>query len=210
MPQSCSLLSLDVEKLACARGGRPVFRDLDFRVEAGQALALEGANGAGKTSLLRLLGGFLTPLTGTIRLTVKPGAEITDAEERGHLIGWLGHHDGVKPQLTALENLEFFARLYGHDADLARALDDVGLARARDLPGQYLSAGMKKRLALARLKVSARPLWLLDEPLAALDVKAKELAAKMIAAHCAQGGMVIAATHEPLGLDCVKLVLGAA
>ena len=210
MPHSHTLSSLDVDKLACARGGRAVFHNLDFRVEAGQVLALEGANGAGKTSLLRMLGGFLAPLAGTIRLTTKADAAITDAEERGRCIGWLGHHDGVKPQLTALENLAFYAQLYGRDADLACALDDVGLARARDLPGQYLSAGMKKRLALARLKVSARPLWLLDEPLAALDVKAKRLTAEMIAAHCAEGGMVIAATHEPLGLDCAKLVLGAA
>jgi len=205
-----ALSSLEADGLACARGGRAVFRGLDFRIEAGQALALEGANGAGKTSLLRMLAGFLTPLAGTIRMTTKDGATISDDEERGRAIGWLGHHDGVKAPLSAHENLAFYARLYNSPGDIDRALDDVGLTRARDLPGQYLSAGMKKRLALARLKLSARPLWLMDEPLAALDVNAKRLAADMIAAHCAQGGMVIAATHEPLGLDCAKLVLGAA
>ncbi len=206
-----AILSLNVTGLACARGSRAVFKGLDFRIEAGDALALEGANGAGKTSLLRMLAGFLTPLAGTIELTTKDGHAICDAEERGRAIGWLAHQDGLKMQLTALENLAFYAQLYGKpETDLARALDDVGLARARDLPGQYLSAGMKKRLALARLKLSDRPLWLMDEPLAALDVKAKVLAAEMIREHCAHGGMVIAATHEPLGLDCAKLVLGAA
>ena len=187
----------------CSRGSISALR-------SGDALALEGANGAGKTSLLRMLAGFLTPLAGTIALTTKDGATIADAEERARAIGWLAHLDGIKLQLTARENLAFYAGLYGRpDADLGRALDDVGLARARDLPGQYLSAGMKKRLALARLKLSDRPLWLMDEPLAALDVKAKALAAEMIREHCAHGGMVIAATHEPLGLDCAKLTLGA-
>jgi heme exporter protein A len=206
-----TIFSLDVSGLACARGGRPIFKGLDFRIEGGDALALEGANGAGKTSLLRMLAGFLTPLAGAITLTTKDGARVTDPEERARAIGWLSHLDGLKMQLTAWENLVFYAQLYGKpDTDIARALDEVGLARARDLPGQYLSAGMKKRLALARLKLSGRPLWLMDEPLAALDVKAKVLAAEMIRTHCAAGGMVIAATHEPLGLDCTKLVLGAA
>lgn len=206
-----ALASLDVSGLACARGNRGVFKGLDFRIASGEALALEGPNGAGKTSLLRLLAGFLTPLAGTILLTMKDGRSIADPEERGRLIGWLAHQDGLKMQLTACENLAFYARLYGKpQSDLERALDDVGLARARDLPGQYLSAGMKKRLALARLKLSGRPLWLMDEPLAALDVAAKALAADMIRVHCAHGGMVIAATHEPLGLDCAKLTLGQA
>ena len=206
---AAALAALEATDLACVRGGRPVFSGLDFRIEAGTALALEGPNGAGKTSLLRMIAGFLTPLAGTIRIETKSGT-IADAEERGHLIGWLAHQDGIKPQLTAAENLAFYARLYGGEGDIAKALGDVGLARARDLPGQYLSAGMKKRLALARLKLSSRPLWLLDEPLAALDVAAKQLAAGMIAQHCAKGGIAIAATHEPLGLDCEKLVLGAA
>ena len=203
-----ALSFLQADGLACARGGRPVFRDVAFRVRAGTALALEGANGAGKTSLLRMVAGFLAPLAGTIRIETTGAAAIADAEERARLIGWLGHHDGVKPQLSVLENLAFYARLYGRDADLMGALDEVGLMRARDLPGQYLSAGMKKRLALARLKLISRPLWLMDEPLASLDAAAKRLAVRMIATHCAAGGIVVAATHEPLGLECAKLVLG--
>jgi len=204
-----ALSFLEADGLACARGGRPVFRDVGFRVEAGAALALEGPNGAGKTSLLRLIAGFIAPVAGTVRLETKEGAAAADPEERGRLAGWLAHHDGVKPQLTAEENLAFYARLYDREADVIDTLDEVGLMRARALPGQYLSAGMKKRLALARLKLTARPLWLMDEPLAALDVLGKRLAAEMIATHCAAGGIVVAATHEPLGLECAKLTLGA-
>ncbi|HEX3674539.1 MAG TPA: heme ABC exporter ATP-binding protein CcmA [Rhizomicrobium sp.] len=193
-----------MEDLSCVRGGRLVFRGLSLHANAGTVLSIEGANGAGKTSLLRMLAGFLAPASGTIRF----GA--TDSEERGKFIGWLGHHDGAKPQLTPAETLRFFANLHGVRVDTDDALQSVGLSRARDLPCQYLSAGQKKRLALARLKTSGRPLWLLDEPLAALDASGKALLRDMIAAHCATGGIAIAATHEPLGLDGTRLVLGAA
>jgi len=192
--------------LACIRGNRLVFRALDFALEAGRALAIEGPNGAGKTSLLRVIAGFLAPAAGVVSLQTNAG-EIEDGEERGLYCGWIGHHDGIKQQLSVSENLNFYARLYGVSAPRDTALSEVGLARLADLPGQYLSAGQKRRLALARLKLSNRPLWLMDEPLAALDVAGKKLAGEMIAAHCAGGGMVIAATHEPLGIDCAKLVL---
>jgi heme exporter protein A len=201
-----TLVSLAVESLACIRGGRLVFRDLAFQASAGTALSIEGANGAGKTSLLRMLAGLLGPRAGTIALDVD-GTKVTDGEERGRFVGWLGHQDGVKPQLTPAETLHFFAKLHGVSVDADEALHAVGLSRARDLPCQYLSAGQKKRLALARLKMSNRPLWLLDEPLAALDAQGKILVRDMIAAHCAGGGIAIAATHEPLGLDCARLVL---
>jgi heme exporter protein A len=193
-------MDLSAESLACIRGGRLVFRDLSFRADAGSLLSVEGANGAGKTSLLRMLAGFLAPAAGTIRF-----GEVSDGEERGKCVGWLGHQDGAKPQLTPREALSFTAALYG--TKVTNELDAVGLTRTRDLPCQYLSAGQKKRLALARLKLSARPLWLLDEPLAALDAAGKTLLQSMIAEHCAGGGLVIAATHEPLGLDASRLVL---
>ena len=201
-----TLRSLLAENLSCIRGGRLVFRDVGFRVEAGQALSLEGPNGAGKSSLLRMIAGFLTPASGAIRLT-NDGAEISDGEERGNFIGWLGHHDAAKPQLTPRETLRFFAELYGANGDIDLALEEVGLIRARDLPCQYLSAGQKKRLSLARLKLSARPLWLLDEPLAALDSAGKSLAAQFIASHCASGGIAIVATHEALGIEATRLAL---
>jgi heme exporter protein A len=201
-----TLRSLLAEKLSCIRGGRLVFRDVGFRVEAGQALSLEGPNGAGKSSLLRMIAGFLTPASGAIRLT-NDGAEISDGEERGNFIGWLGHHDAAKPQLTPRETLRFYAELYGANGGIDLALEEVGLIRARDLPCQYLSAGQKKRLSLARLKLSARPLWLLDEPLAALDSAGKSLAAQFIASHCASGGIAIVATHEALGIEATRLAL---
>jgi heme exporter protein A len=201
-----TLASLNGENLTCLRGGRLVFRDLGFSVGAGQVLSLEGPNGAGKTSLLRMVAGFLIPAAGTIRLHGDADG-ITDNEERGKFIGWLGHHDAAKPQLTPRETLTFFSRLYGATGAAEEALETVGLAHASDLPCQYLSAGQKKRLALARLKLSNRPVWLLDEPLAALDADGKALAADLVKAHCATGGIVIAATHEPLGVDGARLQL---
>jgi heme exporter protein A len=199
------ITSLIAEKLTCTRGERVLFSALSFRVKAGQALAVEGANGAGKTSLLRLIAGFLAPPAG--RLIVKiAGKESDDAEERGKLVGWLGHQDGLKPQLTVAEQLDFFAALYRGKADAA-VLEQVGLTRQADLPCRYLSAGQRRRLALARLLVCRRPLWLLDEPFAALDTTGQALVAHLMAHHCGAGGIIIAATHEPLGLSNESLKL---
>ncbi len=200
------ITSLTAEKLACARGDRTLFEGLSFCVSAGQALALEGANGAGKTSLLRLIAGFLTPRAG--RLVLKtPEGESDDSEERGRAIGWLGHQDGLKPQLSVIEQLAFFAKLYRSNAEPEAALAEVGLTRQRDFPCRYLSAGQKRRLGLARLVVSARPLWLLDEPFAALDKDGQALIARQMTLHCGRGGILIAATHEPLGLGNASIRL---
>ncbi|MEI7790020.1 MAG: heme ABC exporter ATP-binding protein CcmA [Alphaproteobacteria bacterium] len=197
--------SLTAERLACARGDRKLFENLSFRVRAGQALAVEGANGSGKTSLLRLIAGFLPPAAG--RLIVQDASgDSDDAEERGKKIGWLGHHDGLKPQLTVQEQLTFWAALYRGTVNTG-ALAQVGLARQADLPCRYLSAGQKRRLALARLLMSNRPLWLLDEPFAALDTAGQALMAQLMALHCGQGGIIIAATHDPLGLGNESLKL---
>jgi heme exporter protein A len=198
-----------VSDLACVRGGRLLFRGLDFAVASGKALAIEGPNGAGKSSLLRLLAGFLAPASGSVRLDTGDG-EIGDGELRGHYVGFLGHHDASKPQLTVREQLEFYGHLYGAAGDARSALELTGLSHLADLPCQYLSAGQKKRLSLARLVLTGRPLWLVDEPLASLDAAGKSLAASLFARHCAGGGIVIAATHEPLGFDVARLALGAA
>src|SRR6188508_2816255 len=197
--------SLTAENLACARGDRTLFDRLNFRVSAGQALAVEGANGAGKTSLLRMIAGFLAPVAGRILVKVA-SSESDDAEERGKTIGWLGHQDGLKPQLSVREQLDFFANLYGTKAD-ETVLEQVGLARQADLPCRYLSAGQKRRLSLARLLAAKRPLWLLDEPFAALDASGQRLIAHLMARHCGEGGLIIAATHEPLGLGNESLKL---
>ncbi len=202
-------LALEVNDLACIRGQRVLFRDLSFSLAAGRALSLQGPNGAGKTSLLRLIAGFLRPAGGTVCLRMKDG-EVADAEERGKFMGWLAHQDAVKPQLGVREQLVFFTRLYGSERDPGEAMRTFGLTPLAELPGQYLSAGQKRRLALARLQLSARPLWLLDEPLAALDTAGKKLVAETVTAHCAAGGIVVAATHEELGVECETLKLGAA
>jgi heme exporter protein A len=218
--------SLTAEKLTCARGERKLFEQLSFRVTAGQALAVEGANGAGKTSLLRMLAGFLSPAAGRIVTRIE-GSDSDDAEERGRQVGWLGHQDGLKPQLTVREQLKFYSELYGWPLRPLRpasqgtspvtgggkegagedVLAQVGLSRQADLPCRYLSAGQKRRLALARLLVSQRPLWLLDEPFAALDTAGQQLVAQLMARHCGAGGIIIAATHEPLGLGNESLKL---
>jgi heme exporter protein A len=198
-------LFLEIDDLACIRGDRVLFRGLGFAVEAGKVLALEGPNGVGKTSLLRVLAGFLAPAAGTIRLRTK-ARDVLDAEHRGKLVGWLGHQDGVKPQLRVHEQLSFYARLYGA-GDVDAAMARFGLVPLAALPGQYLSAGQKRRLALARLVLMGRPLWLLDEPLAALDTAGKALVAGAVTAHCAAGGIAIAATHESLGICCGTLRL---
>lgn len=203
---SAVTLALEVRDLTCIRGQRVLFRGLGFSVAAGRAVSLEGPNGVGKTSLLRMLAGFLRPASGMIRLRTD-GAEVTEDEERGKFVGWFAHQDGVKPQLSVREQLAFFATLYGNQNGLSEVMATFGLTALAELPGLYLSAGQKRRLALARLKLSARPLWLLDEPLAALDTAGKKLVAATITAHCASGGLVVAATHDPLGVDCEKLIL---
>jgi len=189
--------SLTAENLSCARGDRVLFEGLNFRMERGQALAVEGANGAGKTSLLRLIAGFLAPKSGHLLLITDNG-ESDDGEERGKSIGWLGHQDGLKPQLTVREQLSFFAALYESSENTDGALDEVGLARQKHFPCRFLSAGQRRRLALARLMVSRRPLWLLDEPLAALDSEGEALVRRLMTRHCQAGGLLIAATHAPL------------
>jgi len=194
--------ALEANNITATRGGRVLFRDLSFGVEAGKTLCIEGANGVGKTSLLRMLAGILAPVSGTIRFN-----DTEDAEERGKLVGWLGHQDAVKAQMTVRETLAFFARLYRGDGNVDAAIEAVGLTQLADLPGQYLSAGQRKRVALARLKLCRRPLWLMDEPLASLDAAGKTIAADLITAHCAGGGIAVIATHEPLGIACERLVL---
>lgn len=204
-----TLKGLDGKDVALARGAHLLFRDLSFAVSAGEMLSVEGPNGAGKTSLLRLIAGFLTQRAGSLSLRTDVDGEISDGEERAKFVGWLGHQDGIKPQLTPSENLHFFARFFG-GSDIDHALGALGLARVRDLPAQYLSAGQKKRLAFARLIISRRPLWLLDEPLSALDAAGRSLVAELVIRHCADGGVAVAATHEPLGVPCRRLVLGSA
>jgi heme exporter protein A len=185
------------ENLACRRGGRLIFEGLSFSLASGEAIALTGRNGAGKSSLIAMLCGRLHPDGGSI--LIEGAGDEPALAEISHLVG---HRDGLKTALTAGENLAFAQAVLG-DAALAppEALAVVGLAHAAELPVGYLSAGQRRRVALARLLVSRRPYWLLDEPMSALDIASQAMLAGLMRDHLARGGAILAATHGPLGLD---------
>jgi heme exporter protein A len=187
--------------LACRRGERLVFAGLDFTVAPGGALALTGPNGSGKSSLLRVMAGLTPPEAGVLGWD---GAAVREdpAAHRARL-QLIGHHDAVKPVLTVAETLAFWAGMRGGQA-VAPALERFGLAALSEWPCRLLSAGQRRRLALARLVASPAPLWLLDEPLTGLDSDAVADLAAAIAAHRAGGGCVVYSTHAPLPLDAVQ------
>lgn len=199
-----ALMRLSGRDLRCVRGGREVFSGLDFEASAGEALAVTGANGAGKTSLLRLIAGLLTASGGSIDLA-GGDPELTLAEQAHYL----GHRDALKPSLSVLENLSFWAGFLGPNATpTAPALATVGLDHAAHLPAAYLSAGQRRRLSMARLVAVPRPLWLLDEPTSALDSAGQSLFAGLMTDHLRQGGLIAAATHGPLGIAARELLIG--
>jgi heme exporter protein A len=190
----------------CVRGSREVFAGLDFEAASGEVLAVTGANGSGKTSLLRLIAGLLFPAGGAIALDGGE-AELT-LPEQAH---YLGHRDALKPALSVLENLAFWRDFLGGDVfEAGESLASVGLGHAAHLPAAYLSAGQKRRLSLARLLTVRRPVWLLDEPTAALDAAGQDLLGGLMRNHLARGGMIVAATHAPLGIDARELKMGSA
>lgn len=192
--------------MTCVRGGRNVFSGLDFAASSGEVLAVTGANGSGKTSLLRLIAGLLLPAEGSIALEGGDG-ELT-LPEQAH---YLGHRDALKPALSVAENLLFWRDFLGgevFEADVS--LKAVALDHAAHLPAAYLSAGQRRRLSLARLLAVRRPVWLLDEPTAALDAAGQELFAGLMRDHLARGGLIVAATHTPLGIETRDLRIGGA
>jgi heme exporter protein A len=193
---------VEAQSLRVERGGRTLLDGLSFQVEAGEALALTGPNGAGKTSLLRCLAGLLRPAAGTIRFGE---AEPEIARSRG--LHWLGAQDGLKGQRTAEAELRFWARWNGAP-EAAGALDALGLAAERRREVRHLSTGQRRRLALARLLAAPRPLWLLDEPLAPLDTAWRERVGELMRAHLEQGGLIVAAVHDPLPIPARALPLG--
>lgn len=198
-------MRLVAENLACVRGGRTLFRDLAFAVGAGQALAVTGPNGAGKSSLLRLVAGLLRPAAG--RLALEGGEAGQTIGARAHFVG---HLDGAKAALTGAENLQFMRALLGGGGQSnAAALAAFGLEGLADVPVRMFSAGQRRRLALARLLVAPRPLWLLDEPTTALDAEGQETFASAAARHLAGGGILMAATHAPLKITAQEIRLGA-
>ncbi|MET3927740.1 heme ABC exporter ATP-binding protein CcmA [Devosia sp. 2618] len=187
-------LLLRAQGLSHGRGGMDLGLDLSFSVASGQCLLLRGPNGTGKTTLLLTLAGIVAPLTGSFALE---GVE----DDAGPQLHFCGHRNAIKPRLSVSENLAFWAEVNGSTGmSVAEALAEVGLGPLATLDAGYLSAGQSRRLALARLLVSYRPLWLLDEPTAALDVEGHELVTRLIDRHLDMGGLVLAATHDPITL----------
>ena len=193
--------ALQARDISCERGGKPLFRGIAISVEAGHALFLVGPNGSGKTTLLRALAGLIDPVAGEVLWQGRRSA-LKSAEWRMQ-VAYAGHKSGLKDDLSVAENFELACALDGRGANVetrSRALDRVGLARRRTLPVKRLSQGQKQRLTLARLSVSRRPLWLLDEPTAALDAEGRELLGEIVSEHLDRGGLALVATHDRIAL----------
>ncbi len=197
-------MRLSARGIRCVRGGREIFAGLDFQVSAGKALAVTGANGAGKSSLLRMIAGLLPVAEGAIS-TSGGDAELSLAEQSHYL----GHRDALKPALTVTENLNFWRDfLWGKTFDSHACLEAVGLGHVVHLPATVLSAGQRRRLSIARLLCVQRPLWLLDEPMSALDAAGQKIFASLMTKHLKGGGLIVAATHGPLGVTAKELRIG--
>lgn len=203
-------MRLTADKLAARRGEDLIFVDISFQLEAGQALILTGRNGSGKSTLLRVVAGLLRPERGTVLFDAGTGEGSRPPREASH---YLGHRNAMKQELTVMENLTFWKDfLSDFDGGKGRAPEEaadlVGLSGITHLPYGYLSAGQQRRFAMAKLLVAHRPVWILDEPTAALDASADRMFAGLVDAHLNTGGMAIAATHQPLGLkDARQLVM---
>ena len=204
------LSTLQVTDLTLSRGERTLFRDLSLHLRAGEAVALTGANGAGKTSLLRAVAGFIRPDQGGVSFEDAAGDIIEPDMARGRDLHLLGHLDGLKGHRTARDELAFQTRwLGGADADVAEAADRLGLEPLLDLEVRRLSAGQRRRLALARLIAAPRPLWLLDELLSPLDARWRQAAGELMQSHLDGGGMILAAVHDPLPVSARAIEIGS-
>jgi heme exporter protein A len=193
---------LSAQGLTCVRGDRPLFAGVDLAVGPGEWLHVRGANGSGKTSLLRLLAGLSHPEAGQVTWDGEPISRIAQDYHRALL--FLGHHAAVKEELTGAENLQLSAQLDGGEIDRAEvdhALGRFGLKGREDLPVRVLSAGQKRRVLLARLMTRKAKLWVLDEPFTALDARAVEMLGNLAREHLAQGGMAVITSHQAVPID---------
>lgn len=197
---------LTAENLSVKRGEDFIFMNISLMLTDGEAMLLTGRNGSGKSTLLRVLAGLLHPETGTVKIAGEGVETGTRAAEACH---YLGHRNAMKTELTVSENLRFWKDFLGDftggsSVDVEEAAEAVGLSGITHLPFGYLSAGQQRRFAMAKLLVAWRPIWILDEPTAALDASADKMFTGLVEAHLQKGGMVIAATHQPLGLKNAK------
>ena len=198
-------MRLIAENLGGERGGEIVFSGVGFELDAGQTLIVTGPNGSGESTMLRIVAGLLPAAEGSVRL-VDAGEAFPSIASACH---YLGHQNAMKTALTVTENLHFWQRFTGDPRlGVEEAMETVGLSGIGHLPYGYLSTGQKRRISIAKLLINHRPLWLLDEPTAGLDGASEERFAGLMTAHCAAGGMVVAATHLPLGIDGRELQMG--
>ncbi|MDQ0464921.1 heme exporter protein A [Caulobacter ginsengisoli] len=199
------ITALAIHNLSIQRGDRTLFSQFSLEMKAGEAVALTGRNGSGKTSLLRAVAGLLRPAAGEVRF-----GEVEAEEARARGLHLVGHLDGLKTGRTVWEELLFQTRWTGGtDAAAAAALETLDIVRLKDLEVRRLSAGQRRRLALARLVAAPRPLWLLDEPMAPLDAEQRRRFGVLMEQHLAGGGMILAAVHDPLPLPARGAEVGA-
>jgi len=196
-------MKLVVENLSLSRGPQQIISGISFELVAGEALVVTGENGSGKSTTLRGISGLLPLSDGTVTLRDENGKAF-EGETREYC-HYLGHQNAMKPALTVRENLDFWQKFCGEpDLNIEEALDEVDLAHTIDLPFSYLSAGMKRRVAIAKLLVSDRPIWILDEPTSGLDAQSVKMFTGLCQTFCEGGGILIAATHLPLGIEKAK------
>ncbi len=197
---------LSAADLTCNRGGRDVFRGLSFALSAGEAMVVTGRNGAGKSSLLRMIAGLVRIASG--RMELEGGAADVPLREQSH---YLGHQDAMKSSLSVAENLRFWTEFLGAHRAVEPALEAVDLHLLAEVPAAYLSAGQRRRLSIARLIAAPRLVWLLDEPTSTLDAPSQKRLSDLMRTHLSGGGMIVAAAHGPIGLERAReLKLGSA
>ncbi|MCI5075538.1 heme ABC exporter ATP-binding protein CcmA [Oricola sp.] len=202
-------MRLVVTDLAADRGSGPIFEDVSFTLAGGEGLLVTGPNGAGKSTLIRAIAGLLRPSAGQAVVeggdSDFPGVS-DDYPEVGAAAHYLGPFNAMKPTLTVAENLAFWQKLAGGTMALTidEGLEYVGLTHTRDLPFSYLSTGQRRRIAIARLVLNCRPIWLLDEPTSGLDAASEREFASLVREHLDYGGIVVAATHLPLPVEGMK------
>lgn len=204
---SSNVVRIELQGLTFARGDRVLAQDLSVTIEAGSLCEVQGPNGSGKTTLLRAIAGFFQCQAGQIRFLSASG----EADDPASQLHYLGHRDSLKPPLSVRAHAAFWANLLDGNTDrIDHAFEQVGITQLAQLPARVLSQGQARRLALTRLLIAERPVWLLDEPAAGLDSAGKAILAALVADQLARGGIVFAATHEPLGPASQVLEIGQA